>query len=228
MYQIRISFLFAFLLGTGTILHANSPQEDYLQQRIGQHPFDEQKWKSITQGIDYSKGAEKKEKPKTAKEGQPNEGLATFAKFLIIGTGLALLVWIFVKMADGKELFGHRDKRLKPTATIINLEHIEENLQDAELDGPIRQAAESEDYALAVRLHYLAVLKKLSLKKHIHWKRDKTNGEYLRELSGSTLFGPVQDATLVFERVWYGKAVLEREDYFKLETKFKTAVATIE
>ena len=79
---------------------------------------------------------------------------------------------------------------------------------------------------MAVRLYYLSVLKELSVKNHIRWKRDKTNGAYLRELAGSPLFGTVQEVTLIFERVWYGKVELAKPDFDQLEIKLKKAVAT--
>ena len=78
-----------------------------------------------------------------------------------------------------------------------------------------------------MRLYYLAVLKELSLKELIKWKKDKTNGEYLRELAGSRLFGTVQEVTLIFERVWYGKTAVQEEDFLQMEAKFKKAIGLI-
>jgi hypothetical protein len=219
-------FLARFLLPAASF--STTPQEDYLNESVSRHDFDQQKWKSLTDGIDYSQ----KEKPKEQQQApaarkETTEGMGTFLKFLIIAAGVGLLVFLFLKMATGDDLFRPRNKKLKPAAAEINLEKIEENLHEAELNDPIRKAVAAGDYALAIRLHYLAVLKELSLKKHIRWKRDKTNGEYLRELASSSFFKPFQELTLIFERVWYGKVALEREDYFNLESKFKTALAAV-
>ena len=221
-------FLLAFSLSTSTSQYA-SPQDDYLRQSVQRKEFDQKKWKSLKEGIDYSnKNKQKKKKEKQTQAPSGGFGLGQFAKFLIIATGIGLLVLLIVKMASGNDLFARRNRKLKSGVADINLEQIEENLEEAELEDPIRQAAAAGNFALAVRLYYLSILKELSLKKRIRWKRDKTNGEYLRELAGSPLFSPVQEATLIFERVWYGQAELGREDFLQLESTFKNTVATVQ
>ncbi|MCB0518563.1 MAG: DUF4129 domain-containing protein [Lewinellaceae bacterium] len=207
-------------------LLGQSPQENYLQQPIKTHPFDTAKWKTLSAGLDYS---EDKKQPQQVRPVDPDKAasFATFMKFLLIGLGIALLIYLIVKMATGEKLFAPKNKKIKPLAGDINLEQIEENLHEAELEDPIRRAAAAGDYALAVRLYYLAVLKELSLKELIKWKKDKTNGEYLRELAGSRLFGTVQEVTLIFERVWYGKTAVQEEDFLQMEAKFKKAIGLI-
>jgi hypothetical protein len=115
---------------------------------------------------------------------------------------------------------------LKPSVSQAEIDEIEENLHKAELLDPIQRAIAAGDYPMAVRLYYLSMLKELSVRNYILWKRDKTNGAYLRELAGSPLFPTVQEVTLVFERVWYGKVELTRTDFDQLEIKLKKAVAT--
>ncbi len=205
-----------------------SPQDNYLRESVQRKDFDQKKWKSLKEGMDYS-GKPKKEKKKTeVKAPSGGFGIGEFAKFLIIAVGIGLLVLLIVKMASGNDLFARRNRKLKSAVADINLEAIEDNLEAAELEDPIRQAAAAGNFALAVRLYYLSILKELSLKKRIRWKRDKTNGEYLRELAGSPLFSPVQEATLIFERVWYGQAELEREDFLKMESQFQQTVAAVQ
>lgn len=225
---LLLLFFLAFSFSTATAQYA-SPQDDYLRQSVQRKDFDQKKWKSLKEGIDYS-NKNKKEKKKEKKVEAPTGGfgLGQFAKFLIIAVGIGLLVLIIVKMASGNDLFLRRNRKLKSAVADINLEQIEENLEESELEDPIRQAAAAGNFALAVRLYYLSILKELSLKKRIRWKRDKTNGEYLRELAGSPLFSPVQEATLIFERVWYGQAELEREDFLKMESKFQQTVAAVQ
>lgn len=202
------------------------PQEDYFQSSIERHDFDKKKWEMLKEGLDYSKPSKQPEKEEE-NSGSGIRGLGPVFKFLLFFLAIVLLVLLIVHLAGGRELFRPRDRKLKSSVSGIDLEKIEENLQDAELEDPIRQAVAGGDFALAVRLYYLAVLKELSLKKHIRWKREKTNGEYLRELAGSPFFTPVQAATLAFERVWYGKVELSREDFLLLENQFKNTVAAV-
>jgi hypothetical protein len=203
-----------------------SPQDSYLLQPIQTHAFDSAKWNSLTQGLDYSEDPIKPKKEQAA-DPEAARAFATFMKFLLIGIGLAVLIFIIVKMANGEPIFSPKNNKIKPLAGDINLEKIEENLHEAELEGHIRQAAAAGDFALAVRLYYLAILKELSLKKLIKWKKDKTNGEYLRELAGTQLFSTVQELTLIFERVWYGKMPLQEGDFAQVEAKFKRAIGAI-
>lgn len=215
------------LLALPFCTQGQDPQETYLQGSVERHSFDHQNWKALTKGIDYSKDKVDKQKKPAAKKRTPPE-FATAFKYFAIVCGVALFVYIIVRMTNDDALFSPRNRKLKPAASGIGLEAIESNLPEAELEDPIRQAVLAGDYALAVRLHYLAILKELSVKKCIKWKREKTNGEYLRELKGSPLFPGIMEATLIFERVWYGKVELKREDYLTLKKKFISTSKTIQ
>lgn len=239
----RYFFLFLFFLFALSTLIAQeepspqaSPNEIYPGNNIQRRDFDEKKWASLKEGIDYSgskkkkKPAEKKSKKKAENEVElPNsgiQGLGGVFKILGIILLVGLLVLLIVKMAGGENLFGPKNSKIKPAVSQAEMDKIEENLHEAELTDPIQRAIAAGDYPMAVRLYYLAVLKELAAKNHIRWKRDKTNGEYLRELAGSPHFGTVQEVTLAFERVWYGKVELTKPDFDQLEIKFKKAVAS--
>jgi Domain of unknown function (DUF4129) len=222
----RAAGLCLLFLGFFFCACGQNPQEAYLRKSVEQHIFDRGNWKALTKDIDYSKDkVEKQQKPAAKKRTSPE--FAAFFKYFAIVCGVAVLVWLIVNMAKGEALFGPRNRKLNPAASGIDLEAIEDNLPQAELQDPIRQAVLAGDYALAVRLHYLVLLKELSLKKHIKWQREKTNGEYLRELQASPLFPGVMEATLIFERVWYGKVTLEKEDFLHLEKKFRNTAKAI-
>ena len=177
--------LFTLLTTTGYNISAQSEPEKYHLENIELHRFDEPTYKKLTDGVDFSEDDYQPKKKKKEEAPPPNfEGIGAFLKFFFIVLGIGLLVFLLVKALNNENLFSPRDKKLKPTAN-IDLEKIEEDLEKTELDDPIRQAIAAENYSLAVRLYYLAILKNLSLSKKIKWKKDKTNGEYLRELSGT-------------------------------------------
>lgn len=207
--------------------YAPTPTDLYEEKQLERHDFDQKKWESLKKGIDYTTSKPKKpEKEKTAKDPASKEDLWTFLKVLAIVIAVGLLVVLIVNMAGGESLFSPKNRKIKPAVTVSELAKIEENLHEAELIDPIQRAVASGDYPMAVRLYYLAVLKELSVRNFIRWKRDKTNGAYLRELAGSPMFGTVQEVTLAFERVWYGKVVLTKPDFEQLEKMLKKAVAT--
>ena len=47
----------------------------------------------------------------------------------------------------------------------------EEHIYESDLDRFIREATEQGNYALAIRLYYLAIIKELSLNRTILWKK---------------------------------------------------------
>lgn len=227
-----------------------SPSKIYSSSQVERHDFDEKKWESLKEGIDYE-GEKKKSKAKNASRngkgqgvGKGNgdedmeeeedvefpsagiEGLGKIFKIVGIAVLIGLLVLLIVRMSKDGNPFGPKNTKLKPSVSQAEMDEIEKNLHEAELLDPIQRAIAGGDYPLAVRLYYLSMLKELSVRNHIRWKRDKTNGAYLRELAGSPIFPTAQEVTLIFERIWYGKVELTRADFDQLENKLKKAVAT--
>ena len=219
MPRILFIFIFSFLPFVGNNISAQTTQEKYLLENIERHPFDDKKYEELTKDIDFTEEEIEPKKREEKSDPQTFEGIGAFLKFFFIALGIGILIFLLVKALNNESLFLPRDKKLRP-ATQIDLEKIEDNLEEADLDDPIKQAIAAGDYTLAVRLYYLAILKDLSLGKKIKWKKNKTNGEYLRELAGSPIFKNMQEITLVFERIWYGKVEIDKEGFLKIEQLF--------
>lgn len=150
---------------------------------------------------------------------------APIFKFLLILGVILLLVFVIIKLMNLEHLFSPKNRKVKSSAAKINLDNIEENLHESDLEGFIKQALAEKNYALAVRLYYLAILKELSLSGQIKWKKDKTNREYMREMSGKNLLPKFRETTFIFERVWYGTGILTEQIFQEIEPKFKTVLA---
>ncbi len=205
----------------------------YAQNSVREQTLDRTYWKEITKDIDYSGVPDVKRKDKTKKDkrNQRNNyeryrqnmqrsatGAAIFKVLLILV--LALLIAFIIFRLLGANLNFNTHKKVVASSSDINLDEIENNLQESELEGFIRQAISEGNFALAIRLYFLQAIKDLSLKKLIRWKRDKTNRDYQRELNGSTLYKDFQRITRIFERVWYGQNAFNREDFQKVEPLF--------
>ena len=54
-------------------------------------------------------------------------------------------------------------------------------------------------------------------RKQIDWKIDKTNHDYLREMTGSPLCQPFAEMTRVFEYAWYGDRLLDETAFQDLQ-----------
>lgn len=92
----------------------------------------------------------------------------------------------------------------------------EENIHAIAFDQAIQNALQDGNYRLAIRLLYLQNLKMLADKNHISWQRNKTNRDYLRELSPA-LQQTFNHITNVFEYAWYGHLTVSREDFAELK-----------
>jgi len=210
---------------------AQEGEEPYLQETIEQRDFDKNQWEQATKDLKYVTEKEQRTKEQKA-DGRGKEpfsfkfgGNASFTMKIIIGLLLAVLLFFVLRSLLG--LNNPRDKKINEILSVEELTQLEENLHQANLDDFIRRAIEQGNYALAVRLYYLAILKELSLQERIEWKRDKTNRDYLREMRSSTVFNDFSDVTTIFERIWYGNIALSRLDFERIEPKFKTLIHSI-
>lgn len=227
-------FLLAFFCYHQGYSFQSSPKEDYFQSEFTEKNLNKSSWSDAKSGLDYSNHKTNKKKKKSNTNEPVDDGdysdaieedeaelppvsdiWSGFFKFLFIAMAVIILAFIIANMvgAEGWAL-APSNKKIKPQSAIpITLENIEERIHESDLDRFIREALEKENYPLAVRLYYLAIIKELSLKKWIKWKKDKTNRDYIRELSTTNWHANFRAATAMFERVWYGKQKLGGIDF---------------
>ncbi len=213
-------FVFLLILLSGLPLH--SPAQADTAQSLS-----EERWKSLVSTVNYPPMKEKEKKVQKlevpdSENRKKQEVWAAFFKILGLIVLIVLIVWGIASMAVGESLF--MPKRKKITATDlkdISIEDLRENLAEAELATPIEQAEAAENYSLAIRLHYLRALQLLMEKKLIEWKKDKTNGQYVRELSGSSLYFPFSQLTRIFDYTEYGEYPVSKTEYSFYKDQFE-------
>lgn len=237
------------MLHAGVAAQEQSPYGDYLEERLDNRQFEKEEWEKAKEGLDFSESAVKKEEAKPAEEpGDSDSGgegeyetlpqernsvqvnpklAAGILKFLAILI-LAIVLALILRGVLGLES-NPRNKKIEQEGqeSVINLEKIEENIHRSDLQAFIHQALKQEEYALAVRLYYLSILKELSLRKAIHWKREKTNRQYVQEMRQSPLSGAFEEVTRIFEQAWYGGRQLGRSDYQAVEPKFRMLASRV-
>jgi hypothetical protein len=197
--------------------------EKYHQEEVKPKDFDVNAWKKAKEGLDYTIEKEKEIKPKNIKA--PDTGFAIaliwFLKWFFIVGALGILVYLIAHFISEGNVFGRKSRRLADPSVEIDLLHIEENLQESEFDPLIRQAIATKQFALAIRLYYLASIKELSLSGKIQWKKDKTNREYVREMRSHRLFEPFRNMTTIFEKIWYGDSLLDETGFMMIQPAFQ-------
>jgi len=210
----------------------SSPNENYLQSEFIEKKFDKSSWRNLTSELGYSKETSSKLKKNDDEPdddadysdaveeeeevaSQVGDFWSGFFKFLFIVMIVIILAFIIANMvgAEGWALAPSNKKIKQQAAVPITLANIEERIHESDLDRFIREALEKENYPMAVRLYYLAIIKELSLKKWIKWKKDKTNRDYIRELSTTDWYPNFRNVTTLFEKVWYGKQELGGMDF---------------
>lgn len=221
------------LLLITSVVSAQEALEEYNRENIIERGFDRQAWSELTEPLDYSRvNDQQRKKKETIRsndgiQGQDYESNSPWGAFnVVLGSWflkvivivLAIVAIVFLLRA----LIGRDFKRNKKidTGQKITVEELEDRLEEAALTPLIEQALKAGDYRLAVRLYYLSVLQCFSQKKLITWKKDKTNREYLRELSSTAFYDSFRNITGVFERVWYGQHALDARQYARLEPQF--------
>jgi len=130
---------------------------------------------------------------------------------------LSLLVFTILK-------FIQRNKQVADIKVVMispeELLELEDNLVETDLEKFLRHALETKNYKLAVRIHYLMVLQNLHEAELIIWRKEKTNNDYVREMSRHVGFGQIRDLTFAFEVVWYADTEINESTYHRVSPAF--------
>jgi hypothetical protein len=204
-------------------------QNAYLKETISQNKFDRDKWKAAKKDLDYSEEPPKKEKEKiethTWSPSSPSIFSGSAVKFIFVGIILLLLAFLLFK------IFSNRlsNKKVVTHKNIVSIEDIEDLhlVPESELERLLREALERKDFNEAIRIYYVFIIRELSEKELIGWKKEKTNRDYLAELRPTQHYALFKELTLLFERVWYGDVLLAEPDYTRISPRFKTFADSI-
>ncbi len=129
------------------------------------------------------------------------------------------MVYVIIRLIGGNSIFGN--KKLEQPK-VYTLDDIEDNLHEVNVEAFLDEALKANNYRLAIRLYYLNILKKLSLSRQIIWKRDKTNGMYLREMYEHPQVEQFRKLTYIYEYVWFNDELnFDSTDFERLRPDFR-------
>lgn len=103
-----------------------------------------------------------------------------------------------------------------------------EDISGIDLDGLLQQAIKAKDFRLAVRVRFLQVLKSLDHNKLIIWKNEKTNYDYLNEVTKESIRAPFDKVTYLYEYTWYGEMPLDEDRFNRLQPSFDNLLKEID
>jgi hypothetical protein len=205
---------------------ATQSSKVYMDQDVEVKKFDEKKWKEVVGDVTFDEEAEKKEfkenenKPENKKDsGSPfaaiSPGILKTISFVVIFILFAIILYYVLRNTKVSQPV----RKMKPTDVSAPVENIEE----LDTDDLLKHALSGGDLRLAVRVHYLLLLKKLNEVGLIVWKKDKTNREYLSELYGrNNCYDDVRNLTLAYEFVWYGERSVSSDSFQRLSGEFES------
>jgi len=93
--------------------------------------------------------------------------------------------------------------------------------QVTDYDRALEEAVQQGNYRLATRFLYLQLLLRLSEKNLIVLETDKTNYQYILELSNTLYKNDFADITLFYEYVWYGEFGLDEDSFNRFREQCK-------
>lgn len=164
------------------------------------------------------KPANEEEKPAKPEEIKEHKSIwdylnssAVYAIFWIVVVGVFLLI-LFLYLRT----FTASAKRIRPTTdgeTVM----LEENIFTINFDEAISKALTDNNYRMATRLLFLRLLRNMSEKRIINYGQDKTNMDYLFELTNTRYAKEFMQATRTYEYVWYGGFVPGQQQFASIK-----------
>lgn len=214
----------------------NDATQAYQNEPLVVHEgFDNTTWKKEAGDLRYTvKPSSSVVKPEVAANPTRNRALGTgdgidgrtLSRLLLILLGLGVVVFVIYRLVGGNAVLSNRSIERR---TPVRLEDIETNLQNADVESFLDKAIRQQEYRLAIRLYYLAIIKKLSQKGYIHWRKEKTNGQYLQELRQKKhpKTKDFREVTRVFERVWYSTMPFDGGQFQEVRLGFNELLKTL-
>jgi hypothetical protein len=158
---------------------------------------------------------QKEEQTQNNNNPAPGTGLFNFLFwFLMIGAFIALIVWFL--SSSNIRLFRRHQKNIDGTLE----EPVTENIFELDFEKELAKAIAAGDYRMAVRLMYLRTLRQLSDRQLINYTHEKTNTDYLFQLSGTTYYHSFFRLTRNFEYTWYGGFPLTAATFERMRSDF--------
>lgn len=170
----------------------------------------------------------KNDKPKLEEQNNDNHlsiniGPLAWLFYLAIAGAVFYLVYILL-IEGGSGLFSSNKNK-----SITNYDDItSKNIKNTDIHKLIKDAENNKDFRLAIRYYYLHVLKTLSVNNHITFEDDKTNSEYLNEITDKPFSKDFAYISYLYNHIWYGEFPLPSEKYKKAKKKFVTLLKQVD
>lgn len=200
------------------LVHYSDSEKIYFRNRELSNSFDETFWKTQVRDLNFEE--EKDSVIKTKKSGKKAGTKANWGKYLQYIWIVPVLIILLILLIKLLPLLRLNNPSAKSKLTINTTDPDEEEIKNTDFIAALETALKNKDYRLAYRLRYLSVLKKLTDRNFIYYRKERTNYEYLMQLSGKSVYEPFRLLTLNFDGIWYGDMLMDKQLYLSLEKYF--------
>ena len=141
--------------------------------------------------------------------------------YIIVGVLMFLLIKFFLKVNSNSIISCASNK------SVVAITEDEELIRSKDLLKLIQQAIDQKNYRLAIRFYYLNTIKQLEDKELIAWEQQKTNEDYIKEISKESIKLAFIDLTMLYDFVWYGNFEINENKFERVITTFKAITSLI-
>jgi uncharacterized membrane protein SpoIIM required for sporulation len=199
----------------------------YFKSEISPKKFDESAVKKATKDLSYEEEEiKRKQREKNWFNFKKKDGIFSAATARIILFVLAAGVIVFVLYLIVKRNLSSRNKELKKK--VYSLEEAEENLHEADLEALLDSFLKKGNHSAVVRMYFLILLRDLHEAELISWKKDKTNREYILEMSDTPHAAEFVSLTAIYEWVYFGELPITNGDFNMVQARFRQLIGKIE
>ncbi|MFK5957760.1 MAG: DUF4129 domain-containing protein [Lutibacter sp.] len=134
--------------------------------------------------------------------------------YIIAGVVLVFLLKFFLKVNLNSIVLTLKNK------AIVSITEEEELVKNKDILKLIERAIQQKNYRLAVRYYYLNILKQLESKELIIWEQQKTNEDYIKEISVQNIQNSFSNLTRLYDFIWYGNFSISEHEFGGVEGDF--------
>ncbi|MGN6646543.1 MAG: hypothetical protein ACTHJT_08430 [Cytophaga sp.] len=186
--------------------------------------LDKDKWKTLSEELDYTEEKKPKEKPQEYKHEEKSSGMdfsGLAPLFKVLGFILIIGIIGFILARLLPTLLYKNSAVVKSNIDIESEEELhEENIAEWPLQKLLNKYITDGDIRNAIRIYYLMSLQLLHLNGHIKWEKDKTNSKYILEFSSHPQASDFSNLTSIYETTWYGNFQLNESMFDVAKNQF--------
>lgn len=142
-----------------------------------------------------------------------------FLQYLIYFLMGGLVTYLIIRLLVNEKFNAIFTKKAR---SIIDIDLAEQHIESLDLDTLLQGALEDKNYRLAIRYHYLRVLKRLSQANIIEWHFDKTNSDYQNEITKPNLKSGFKEVSYLYDYIWYGEQSIDENSYETANSSFQS------